>query len=176
MSKVDDAKMWACGLHDSVNHLYDGKPYSAHLDMVVQVAKEYLHLVLLEEESNVLAACWLHDVIEDCRVTYNDVQNEVCTDVAELVYAVTNEKGKNRKERANDKYYQGILDTPWASFVKICDRIANFRYSLNKQSRMANMYAKENDYFKNKLYCNAYKPMFDELDQLSEQTLNTLLG
>ncbi len=172
--RVKAAIEYAKKCHAETNHTYDGKPYDVHLQMVDNVASEYLHIVPLEEEPILLAACWAHDVIEDCRQTYNDVQKELGKDVADIVYALTNEKGKNRKERANDKYYAGILDTPFASFVKICDRIANFRYSLSKQSRMANMYSKENDYFKSKLYCNAYKPMFDELDSLCEQAANTM--
>lgn len=50
-------------------------------------------------------------------------------DVADIVYAVTNEKGKNRSERANEKYYQGIRENKLAVIVKICDRLANALYS-----------------------------------------------
>jgi hypothetical protein len=56
---------------------------------------------------------------------------------------LTNEKGKNRKERANAKYYEGIRNTPYAVFVKICDRIANVEYSKHSGSRMYDMYRKE---------------------------------
>jgi len=69
--------------------------------------------------------------------------------VADIIYAVSNEKGKNRKERANDKYYEGIRQTEGASFVKICDRIANVQYSKMTGSKMFEMYKKENEHFKN---------------------------
>ena len=68
-------------------------------------------------------------------------------DAADIVYAVTNEKGKNRAERANDKYYAGIVATPGAVFVKLCDRIANVQYGKMTGSGMYDKYKKENDNF-----------------------------
>ena len=47
----------------------------------------------------------------------------------EIVYALTNDKGRSRAERAGEKYYQGIRETPYAPFVKLCDRLANITYS-----------------------------------------------
>ena len=65
-------------------------------------------------------------------------------------------KGKNRKERANDKYYEGIRNTDGAIFVKLCDRIANVQYSKMTKSRMFEMYKKENMEFLKGLGCNVY--------------------
>ena len=90
-------------------------------------------------------------MIEDTRVSYNDVVQALGKEAADIIYAVTNEKGKNRKERANDKYYEGIRNTPGAVFVKLCDRIANVQYSKMTKSRMYEMYEKENDNFLSKL-------------------------
>ena len=50
--------------------------------------------------------------------------------VPEIVYALTNEKGRNRGERANDLYYQGIRQTKFASFIKMCDRLGNIQYTM----------------------------------------------
>ena len=49
----------------------------------------------------------------------------------EMVYALTNEKGRTRAERANDKYYQGIRETPYAPMLKLADRLANISYSCS---------------------------------------------
>jgi (p)ppGpp synthase/HD superfamily hydrolase len=92
-------------------------------------------------------ACFAHDTIEDTRVTYNDVKSALGHYVADLVYALTNEKGKTRKERANDKYYEGIRSEKYGIFVKMCDRIANVEYSKMSGSRMFEMYKKENEDF-----------------------------
>jgi len=123
------AMSYAINAHSSVNHTYDDSPYSIHLIMVVQVAKKYIKSIIPTENINdVICACWLHDTIEDCRLTYNDIKKEFGENVAEIVYAVSNEKGKNRKERANDRYYRGIRNTDGATFVKMCDRLANITY------------------------------------------------
>ena len=72
--------------------------------------------------------------------------------MAEIVYALTNEKGRTRKERANAKYYEGIRATPYATLVKVCDRIANVTNSRNKGSRMLDVYRKEYSDFKGQLF------------------------
>lgn len=154
---------WCIEQHNKTNHMYDTYlPYEFHLRMVYNVGQQFKHLlddtkdyftgeayrgprqdqVTLQDAC--LTACWGHDLIEDCRVSYNDVKEHLGQEVADIVYAVTNEKGKNRKERANDKYYEGIRNTPGAVFVKLCDRIANVQYSKMTGSRMFEMYNKEN--------------------------------
>jgi len=37
------------------------------------------------------------------------LEKEFGKNIAEIVYAVSNEKGKSRKERANDTYYRKII-------------------------------------------------------------------
>lgn len=145
---AEKSMMYALRSHMITNHKYDGdKPYEVHLIMVVDIAKRWIHLIPEEYRDEVISACWTHDVIEDCRQTYNDVRQETNGYVAELVYACTNEKGRNRKERSNDKYYEGIRNTEYASFVKVCDRAANYQYSKQTGSRMADLYEKEMDDF-----------------------------
>jgi len=152
--------------HNGTNHKYDGKSYTYHLSMVVEVAEKFIHLVPSSKRDIVLAACWCHDTIEDCRVTYNGVKSELGEEVANIVYALTNEKGKTRKERANDKYYQGIRETEFAVFVKLCDRIANIQYSYSQRSRMSDMYKKETPDFIKSLYDEKYKQLFHYLENL----------
>jgi (p)ppGpp synthase/HD superfamily hydrolase len=162
---------WCIEQHASTNHMYDTYlPYEFHLRMVAHVADQWKHLlddnvdyftgkkeydrgndVSVTIRTACLRAAWGHDLIEDCRVSYNDVKEILGQEAADIVYAVTNEKGKNRTERANDKYYQGIRETKGAVFVKLCDRIANVQYSKMTGSRMFEMYKKENDNFIEKL-------------------------
>lgn len=137
----------AASLHRDTNHLYDGKDYSVHLGLVVHIAEQYLEDIEEGDRDTVIAACWLHDTIEDCRQTYNDIKEIAGKEVTDIVYACTNEKGKTRKERANDKYYEGIRTTKYATFVKMCDRLANISYSRKTGSRMYEMYQKEQKHF-----------------------------
>lgn len=187
---------WIISQHRDTNHMYDTYlPYEFHLRMVVQVFKDFKHtlpknLYTKEVEAHrgiwetdditervIELSCYGHDLIEDTRVSYNDVKNMLDesgyakTPVADIIYAVTNEKGKNRKERANDKYYEGIRNTPGAVFVKLCDRIANVQYSKLTKSRQYEMYKKENEDFMIKLGYNGspsceYFEMFYYLNKL----------
>ena len=170
MSIAKKAELYANSCHTETNHKYDDQPYSVHLKMVVATAKDYIHLIPEDERESILAGCWVHDVIEDCRQTYNDVKVATNETVAELAYALTNEKGKVRKERANDKYYEGIRNTPYATFIKLCDRIANVTYSINCGSNMSGVYAKENQEFVNRLFDKKYQELFDHLEKLLLKT------
>ena len=186
-----DMKKWILEQHRSTNHMYDGFiPYEFHLRMVHNVGEKFKHLldntkdyltgepyrgpkqdqVTLQQAC--LLACWGHDLIEDTRVSYNDVKTHLGEEVADIIYALTNEKGKNRKERANEKYYEGIRNTPGAVFVKLCDRIANVQYSKMTGSRMFEMYKKENVGFMVSLgrqSGNPYEEMYQYLIKLFEE-------
>jgi len=185
-----DVIKWCVDKHNETNHMYDTYlPYEFHLRMVAHVGEKYKYLldnkdyftgdVVVNPKVQVstvracMTACWSHDLIEDCRVSYNDVVDVLGQEAAEIIYAVTNEKGKNRKERANEKYYEGIRNTKGAVFVKLCDRIANVQYSKMTGSRMFEMYKKENDEFMTKLgstWCTTepYFEMFQYLNGLFE--------
>lgn len=163
------AQRWAIEKHQETNHKYDGRPYSFHLKMVVEIAKDFLDRIDGDDQDQVLAACWLHDTIEDCRVTYNDIKKEFGIYTADIVYALTNEKGKNRKERANDKYYEGIRSTRNATFVKICDRLANMEYSAHEGSSMFGKYVEEYPEFKARLLRDDYVPMFERMEYIIQR-------
>jgi len=176
INKIETVRRFAFYCHKNVNHLYDGRPYEVHLDMASDVGKKFIHLIPVKDRENVIGAIYLHDVIEDTRKTYNDITKVTNKTIADIVYALTNEKGKTRKERANKKYYKSIRYTKYATFVKLCDRIANIEYSKEKNNSMFNTYVKENKLFVNSLKKNwferifwkenNYKEMFDYLNKL----------
>lgn len=155
---------WCIRQHKDTNHQYDDYlPYEFHLRMVVNVAESFLHLVDDNMKSDIMLAAWGHDLIEDTRVSYNDVKKNLGLIASDIIYAVTNEKGKTRKERANEKYYEGILNQEGAVFVKLCDRIANVQYSKMSRSKMFQMYKMENDHFITSLGYNDKKSHYDEM-------------
>ncbi len=170
---------WCIEQHRKTNHFYDTYlPYEFHQRMVAQAGEDFLYLYerdselkALVSESDLILSFWGHDLIEDTRTSYNDVKYVLGEIAANIIYAVSNEKGKTRKERANDKYYEGIRNTPGAVFVKLCDRIANVQYSKMTKSRMFDMYKKENENFMDQLGWNGspthpYADMFFYLQDL----------
>lgn len=163
---IEKARQYAKKCHTETNQTYDGKPYfDAHVKKVVNVALKFIHLIPESKRDIVISGAYTHDVQEDCRQTLNDVIKATNNEVAELSYALTNEKGRNRKERANDKYYAGIKNTPYATFIKCCDRIANIESNCTKKSNtMLKKYKEENAEFKVKLYDKQYDELFQHLD------------
>jgi len=159
---IERIRQSAHDLHQSVNQTYGGElPYGFHLDMVVSGIREFGHLVCAREEDvlPLFFGGYYHDSIEDARLTYNDVlhtardfMNEEQMHMAtEIVYALTNDKGRTRAERAGEHYYQGIRETPYAPFVKLCDRLANITFSCANQGhdseRMKKVYKSEMPHF-----------------------------
>lgn len=167
---VYTAQQYAIECHRGTNHKYNEYPYDYHLEMVFDYGVKYGHLI--EDKNDLiyaLAVCWTHDVIEDCRQTYNDVKNICGVQVADLTYALTNEKGRNRKERANAKYYSDIRNCPNADFVKVCDRLANIKFSVDNNHRMIDAYRKEYENFALELFRKDLEPMFEEMRELLDQ-------
>ena len=149
-------------LHDSVNQKYDEHlPYGYHLNMVADAAMRWGNSVVTDESDilPLIFGAYFHDGIEDARLSYNDVVREAsgfmnpdqALTAAEIVYALTNEKGRTRSERASDRYYEGIRSTPFAPFVKLCDRYANTLYShsdlLSNHQRKLRIYSGEWQHF-----------------------------
>ena len=161
---IDAIAREAAAAHAAVNQYYGGNlPYSYHLRLTANYALRFAHLLPLAEEDmeTVFAAAWFHDALEDARLTYNDVTkifeklNAECGcsirahDASEIVYALTNDKGRTRAERAGERYYAGIRQTPFAPYLKMCDRLANLRHStlFYPCQRMAEVYAREMPHF-----------------------------
>lgn len=125
--------------------LYDVHPYPFHLKQAADVAKSH------DLSRDVRIACWLHDVMEDCGVPFHEVSQLFGEVIAEIVYCVTDELGRNRKER-KAKTYPKIRANELAVQVKLCDRIANFEHALETGSRHLAMYRKEYAEFKQALH------------------------
>ena len=160
--KIETIRQSAHELHQSVNQTYgDNLPYGFHLDMVVEAISSYGYLVCACEDDilPLFFGGYYHDSIEDARLSYNDVlkvarqymTEEQAFMAVEIVYALTNDKGRNRAERAGEKYYQGIRTTPYAPFVKLCDRLANITFSCSgtdaNNIHMKEVYKKEVPHF-----------------------------
>lgn len=161
--------------HDIVcNQKYaDTLPYSTHLKFVEAQGNKFLHLIDMEFMPSVNYALVAHDSIEDARMTYNDIVKlvskfhpHISKTVADIVYCVTDEKGKTRSERKNAKYYQELKANKLALFVKLADLAANTLYSKLSASDMYDKYKKEWPAFKNKLYLAEYDEFFNYIDNI----------
>lgn len=152
------------------NQKYNGYPYSLHLKAVVAQAYKYRHL--LEERFREMAylAAAGHDLIEDARITYNDVRDLYGGGVAQIIYACTELRGRDRHERHGKEYMELLASDRVAVYVKLCDITANVIFSMLTNS---GMYAKYHAEFPN-LYSNLhivgeYEELWDDLRDLLKQ-------
>lgn len=155
MELINNIKKFALKAHAETNHYYDDYlPYEFHLRMVNKAINDFLHIIPEEWRGIVIAAGWLHDSIEDVRKSYNDVlKASGSKEVAEIVRAVTSDmRGRTREEKFSPQVYEDIRSTPYATFVKLCDRIANVQYSKMSGSSMFEKYKKEHIKFRKELY------------------------
>ena len=158
MSRLNDIFNWATAKH--ADQKYGDGPYSDHLRDVYFVLEK---IGISDEDILVAAIC--HDVLEDTTLTYNDLVEVIGKNSADIVYDVTNELGKNRKERAM-KTYPKIAANPKAIMVKLADRIANTTYSKESGSSMYDKYCKEFPDFKSQLYSSASLEAFPILKEM----------
>lgn len=143
LTKIKEAQYFAIKMHSA--HSYGDYPYLYHLDQVIYFLRKFGFT-----SDKYIIAAYLHDIIEDCGITYNDVNKRYGKEIADMVWAVSG-FGKTRKERfecvvpkinANDDSLK----------LKLADRIANITSSLKNKPHMADMYKKELPYFREKLY------------------------
>ncbi|MCR4990931.1 MAG: helix-turn-helix domain-containing protein [Lachnospiraceae bacterium] len=94
-------------------------PYIYH---PLNLACHALSMDIIEDE--VIAACLLHDVIEDCGKTAEDLP--VNDETKKIVVLLSHPKTTDRdRDKVMSDYYNAILSEPKASLIKCMDRCNN---------------------------------------------------
>lgn len=168
------ARAYALMMHNGQQY-GKNEPYETHLK-AVRDTLVYFGI----SEPEMLAAAWLHDTLEDTSASYSDLNRIFGFRVAELVYAVTNEVGRSRKER-NSKTYPKIKAFGHAIVLKLADRIANVVHDVAEDSRWTQMYVREYPAFRVALtvppdhpLARIMQPMWEHLDTIIENIAPTL--
>jgi len=156
-----EARMVAVLAHS--NQRYDEIfPYEKHLDDVVDSLKR------CGFSGKYIIAGYLHDTIEDDALSNNKIKKHFGLEVAEMVYCVTDELGRNRKKK-KAKTLPKTASNSQAIVIKLADRIANMEHGGK-----LDMYAEEHDEFKGALYHNTpddAKVMWDHIEILLTKNL-----
>lgn len=143
MTNLERALLVAERVH--ANKVYDIYPYMYHIKSTLGIAQE------LGYDEQIQIACALHDTTEDGDLSYNAIKKAFGIEVAEIVYCVTDEVGRDRKEK-KEKTYPKIRSNWKAVIVKICDRVANMRHSKSYNQNKWNMYVSEHDDFSKNIH------------------------
>lgn len=173
MATVSEIREWAIAQHGSQK--YGHEPYSVHIDEVAEIGKLYLvdnkiiHDLLLDMitgniHEHVQKVLYCHDILEDVEgMVFEMLARKVGIPVALDVENVTDAKGKNRKERKLRTWHK-IRRSRTATFVKLCDRLANTRHPGDPEIRQ--MYRKEFPLFEAALYVpDVFERVWDDLRQ-----------
>tara|TARA_R110000868_G_scaffold59092_1_gene181485 strand:+ start:167 stop:670 length:504 start_codon:yes stop_codon:yes gene_type:complete len=149
-----EARMVAVKAHAPQSYA-DIYPYEKHLDDVIAVLRRY-HITA----PKYIVAGYLHDVLEDGAISYSKIKTHFGLEVAEMVYCVTDELGRNREEKKR-KTLPKTASNPDAVILKLADRIANI-----EMGGKVGMYKGEYDAFRDALKQpdQLADPMWKDLD------------
>jgi (p)ppGpp synthase/HD superfamily hydrolase len=139
-----------------------GSFFELHLARVVATLKRFG-----ETNPTLLAAGWLHDVLEDTPTSIDSVRQGFGEEIADLVSRLTDEREGTRRER-QEKTHAKIRGHAGAVRVKLADRIANVESCIEMNSPLLErMYRKEYSRFREHLCQEGeYEGMWNHLDSL----------
>lgn len=121
---VDAARQFATGAHHAVGQVrkYTGEPYICHPDAVARIVR------CAFGSPQMIAAAWLHDVVEDTGVTQEIINAAFPGDVAILIDWMTDKtvladgNRATRKALERDRWRRAPAD---AQTIKLADAIDN---------------------------------------------------
>lgn len=134
--------------HGIIDHRrkYTGEPYIAHLASVAEIVRSVPHT------QEMLAAAWLHDVVEDTPARIQEVRDTFGDGVAVLVEMLTSvsrpEDGNRARRKAIDLAHIAGASRE-AKTVKLADIIDNARSIARHDPVFARLYLSE----KSKMLC-----------------------
>lgn len=138
------AKDFATHYHGIIDQRrkYTNEPYIVHPAAVVEIVRTVPHT------KEMLAAAWLHDVVEDTPATIEEVRNTFGREVAALVEMLTDVSchadGNRAKRKAIDLAHTAKA-SPEAKTIKLADLIDNTRSIVGRDQNFARVYLKEKE-------------------------------
>lgn len=139
---VQNAKAFATQAHRRINQLrrYSGQPYEVHLKAVADIVES------VSDDPEMIAAAWLHDVVEDTPATVDDLERTFGKGVATLVHELTDVSRPGHGNRsARVKVYREHLaaSSAPAKTVKLADLIDNCRDITRHDRKFAPIFLAE---------------------------------
>jgi (p)ppGpp synthase/HD superfamily hydrolase len=137
------ARTFATAAHAAVAQLrkYTNEPYIVHPAEVFQIVS-----TVWGATPEMLAAAWLHDVVEDTGVTIEVIRQEFGDKVAELVGWLTDvsrpEQGNRATRKAIDRAHTAMAPAE-AQTIKLADLISNTRSIMQHDEKFAKTYLEE---------------------------------
>jgi len=143
MDIVHKAQVYAMAAHAAVQQKrkYTGEPYIVHPAEVASIVAS-----VPGSTPDMVAAAWLHDVVEDTGCTYTDIHLAFGADIATLVGWLTDvskpEDGNRAKRKAMDREHTAQAPAE-AQTIKLADLISNSRSIMQHDPEFAKTYLAE---------------------------------
>lgn len=142
MSVVERARVFATAAHAAVGQRrkYTGDDYIVHPAHVVDILRGRSFTT-----PEMLAAAWLHDVIEDTHVTPMQIDEEFGREVAIMVMMLTdvpNDMGNREYRKSLDRRRLGNASAEVQN-IKLADIISNTSSIMQHDPDFAKVYLKE---------------------------------
>lgn len=165
---IGEAQKFALQRHGNQRH--GSLHIKDHLEDVAQhVATHYNDYICNRDMDDVVAAAYLHDVMEDTKTTLDELEAQFPETVTSLVTLLTDKHGRSRIER-HLRTYHAIRQDNDALLIKLCDRRHNHARSLKHGEHWLAMYEREYNYFKFALWTpGKFEALWSELDEQHER-------
>lgn len=143
MDIIEKARIFATAAHAAVGQLrkYTDEPYIVHPTEVAGIIDR-----LEGASAEMVAAAWLHDVVEDTHVTNEDVTKEFGDTVGEYVGWLTDisrpEYGNRALRKQMDREYIAAAPAE-AQTIKLADLISNCSSIMEHDEAFAKIYFEE---------------------------------
>ena len=143
MDIVRKAQVYAMAAHAAVGQRrkYTGEPYIVHPAEVASIVAS-----VPGSTPDMVAAAWLHDVIEDTGCTFTDIHMAFGIDIATLVGWLTDvskpEDGKRAVRKAIDRAHTAQAPAE-AQTIKLADLISNSKSIMQHDPDFARVYLEE---------------------------------
>jgi (p)ppGpp synthase/HD superfamily hydrolase len=137
---VVKAEQLARAAHQGQFRKYTGEPYIVHPEAVANI------VATVTDDPVMLAAAWLHDVVEDTNVTIDMIEAGFGPEIASVVSDVTN---ITKKSDGNRQYRKGMEKqhlagaSPKAKTVKLADILHNVPDIIKNDPGFARTYVAE---------------------------------
>lgn len=138
------ARMFAAGAHAAIGQLrkYTCEPYIVHPEEVARIVSSVQHT------PEMVMAAYLHDVVEDTDVSFNDIEDnfgpKVCSLVIELTDTSRPEDGNRAARKAIDRERLAKA-SPGAQTIKLADLISNTASIVQHDLNFARVYLAEKE-------------------------------
>lgn len=143
-----EAVTFAIKAHEGQERKYTGEAYIVHPIEVADLVHSFADKAKYDADliRNMTIAALLHDTVEDCEVTYNDIEKSFGVVVRNFVFWLTDVTSKvqgNRRIR-KELELERILHAPGnVKDIKICDLLSNTKSIVEHDKDFARVYLSE---------------------------------